>query len=76
MHDFLLCARTCMFKNKSIFHTFSYRYLAICTNSVVLKEWGKEEKVFHSTKATLPSEERVLLQFNIQAFSSARQCLL
>lgn len=63
-------------KTKVFSILLAIRHLAICTNSVVLKEWGKEEKVFHSTKATLPSEERVLLQFHIQAFSSARQCLL
>lgn len=55
-----------------ITHQISY------LNIVLLKkeEWGGEEKVFLSTEANLPSEERVLLQFHIQAFSSAHCCLL
>lgn len=75
MHNLLLCAKTCMFKRKAFSILLAIRHLAVCINSVVLKEWGKEEKVFHSTEATLPSEERILLQFHIQAFSSAHQCL-
>lgn len=80
MHNFLLFSKTRTLKNKSIFHTFGYNTLdylfKFCSTEGRRKEWGKEEKVFLSTRATLPSEERVLLQFHIQAFSSARQCLL
>lgn len=75
LYDFFLCTRMHMFLKKQVFFIHFYiTHQNIYLNSVLLKEEekGKEKKAF---LLKLLSEGRVLLQFHIQALSSAHQCL-
>lgn len=74
LYDFFLCARMHMFKKKSFFHTFRYNTSEYLSEFCFI-ERRRRRKEIKAFLLKLLSERRVLLQFHIQAFSSAHQCL-